>query len=83
MYVGLGIVLLVIGAILTFALHSSISGVDLTMVGWIFMGAGLLAIVLSFALRSGGGVRSRRVTQTDPNTGTTVDEARVDRDGLA
>lgn len=78
MYIGTGIVLLVIGAILSFAVRDSLSGVDLTMIGYICMGAGVLAILLSFVMKAGSGVNSRRVTQHDPATGTTVEENRVD-----
>ncbi len=89
MYVGVGIFLLVIGAILSFAVRDKIDAVDLTMIGYILMGGGGLAILLSLVManRGGGnravgtGYSSTRVTQTDPHTGTTVDETRVDRDG--
>ena len=83
MYIGLGIFLLVVGAILTFALHASVSGVDLALIGWILMAGGLLAIVLSLAMGRGrrtGGYSSRRVTTTDPGTGSRVDEVHVDPD---
>ena len=84
MYIGLGIFLIVVGAVLAFALNASVSGVDLTMIGWICMAAGVLAIVLSLALArrttTGGGYSSRRVSHTDPATGTRVDEVDVDRD---
>ena len=43
---GSGIALLVIGAILSFAVRDSISGVNLTVIGYICMGAGVLAIIL-------------------------------------
>lgn len=46
MRMGLGITLLVIGAILTFAVRDMIQGVDLSMIGWICMGAGVLALIL-------------------------------------
>jgi hypothetical protein len=82
MYIGLGIFLLVVGAILSFAVRDSISAVDLTTVGYICMGAGALAIILSLVMRGGGGYSSRRVTHSDPATGTRVDETHVDRDGL-
>lgn len=82
MYIGLGIFLLVVGAILSFAVRDSISAVDLTTVGYICMGAGALAIILSLVMRGGGGYSSRRVTHADPATGTRVDETHVDRDGL-
>ena len=46
MQFGLGIFLIVVGAILTFAVRDSFSGVDLTMIGYICMGAGALALIL-------------------------------------
>ena len=46
MTMGTGIGLLVIGAILTFAVRDSVPGVDLTMIGYICMGAGALALIL-------------------------------------
>jgi len=82
MYIGLGIFLLVVGAILTFAVSASVSGIDLALIGWILMAGGALAIILSLAMRgrAGGGYRSRRVSSTDPATGSRVDEVRVDPD---
>lgn len=47
MYIGGGITLLVIGAILSFGVRDSISGVNLTVIGYILMAAGVLAIILS------------------------------------
>jgi len=46
MGLGIGIVLLVIGAVLSFAVRDSVPGVDLSMVGYICMGAGAIALVL-------------------------------------
>lgn len=46
MTMGTGIGLLVIGAILSFAVRDSVPGVDLTMIGYICMGAGALALIL-------------------------------------
>ncbi|QLQ15557.1 MAG: hypothetical protein HZY73_07515 [Micropruina sp.] len=46
MTIGLGIFLLVVGAVLSFAVKDSISGVNLTMIGYICMGAGALAVIL-------------------------------------
>ncbi|HEV7171652.1 DUF6458 family protein [Pedococcus sp.] len=86
MYIGLGIFLIVIGAILSFALHASLGAVDLNAVGWICMIAGVIAIVLSLIMTNrravGGGYTSRRVRHTDPATGTQVDEVDVDRRDL-
>jgi hypothetical protein len=43
---GSGIALLVIGAILGFAVRDMVPGVNLTLIGYICMGAGVLAIIL-------------------------------------
>ena len=47
MGIGAGIFLIVIGAILSFAVSDHVSGVDLTVVGYICMGAGALALILA------------------------------------
>ena len=84
MYIGVGIFLIVVGAILTFAIDtSSVSAVNLEMIGWICMAGGVLAILLSLVLTNrragtGAGYSSRRVSHTDPATGTQVDEVEVD-----
>src|SRR5919205_854757 len=63
MRLGTAIVLLALGAILTFALNVSVSGVNLDVVGWILMASGALGIVLELAV---WGPRNRRtVTRTD------------------
>ncbi len=66
MRIGTAIVLLALGAILTFALRVDVSGVDLQVVGWILMGAGALGVVLEIAV---WGPRQRRVTRTDAYSG--------------
>jgi Domain of unknown function (DUF6458) len=48
MGIGVGIFLIVVGAIMTFALDVSVAGVDLDAVGWILMGAGVAGLVLFF-----------------------------------
>lgn len=50
MGVGSGIFLIVAGAILTFAVADNVSGVNLTMVGYICMGAGALALIIALVL---------------------------------
>lgn len=86
MYIGVGIFLLVVGAIITFAYtgDASLGGVlSVHAVGWICIIAGVLAIILSLVMRprrDTGSYSTRRVSQTDPNTGTRVDETHVDRD---
>ena len=63
MRLGTAIVLLALGAILTFALRFDVSGVDLQIVGWILMIVGALGIVLEVAVW--GPRQRRRVTTTD------------------
>jgi Na+/melibiose symporter-like transporter len=81
MYIGLGIVLLVIGAILFFAVgDTSLAGIDLTTVGLILMAAGALAILLSFLAtrRRPVGYTTTRESQVDPASGSRVDRTDVD-----
>jgi len=47
MGIGTSIFLLAVGAILAFAVTDAISGVDLTVVGYILMAAGALGLVIS------------------------------------
>lgn len=80
MYIGLGIVLIVIGAILAFALNIDIPGVGDDTLGYILMAAGLLAIILSFAFRGRrtAGYTTTRESQVDPVSGSRVDRTDVD-----
>jgi Domain of unknown function (DUF6458) len=48
MGIGVGIFLIVVGAILTFAVHATVAGVDLKVVGWILMFAGAAGMILFF-----------------------------------
>jgi Domain of unknown function (DUF6458) len=52
MYIGGGIFLLVVGAILTFGVDDHVKNIDLGAIGWIFMGGGVLAIILSLVLNA-------------------------------
>src|SRR4029079_1815456 len=51
MGLGTGIALLVVGGILAFGIKDSFSAVDLTAIGYICMGAGVLAIILTLVLQ--------------------------------
>jgi hypothetical protein len=62
MYFGGSIALIAIGAILSFAVQDRISGVDLVVVGYICMAAGLLGIVLSLVTN---GQRQRAATRDE------------------
>ncbi|MFC7404153.1 DUF6458 family protein [Georgenia alba] len=56
MGIGAGIFLIVVGAILAFAVADSVEGVDLVMIGYICMGAGVLALIIGLILNA---MRSR------------------------
>ncbi|WP_291884674.1 DUF6458 family protein [Cellulomonas sp.] len=78
MGIGGGIALLVIGAVLAFGVRDSIDAIDLTMIGYICMGAGALALILALivnAQRSNTSHREvidQRVAPTAVPTATAV-----------
>ncbi|WP_435744687.1 DUF6458 family protein [Microbacterium sp. PMB16] len=70
MSIGTGIVLVVIGAILVFAVNVEVQWVDLDMVGYILMGAGFVVFLIGIIMLT----RRRRTetvsrTSVDPATG--------------
>ncbi|MEV0005596.1 DUF6458 family protein [Micromonospora sp. NPDC050980] len=60
MGIGTSIFLIAVGAILAFAINASVGGVDLDIVGWILMAAGVLGLILTTLARS----RRREVVTT-------------------
>ena len=81
MYIGLGIALLVIGAILYFAVTASIGGISISMIGLILMIGGVLAILLSFLQQAGNRIRgstTTRETSVDPGSGSRIERTDVD-----
>jgi hypothetical protein len=68
MGLGVGIFLTALGAILAFAVNTTVSGIEVKTIGWILMAAGIAGIVLSMIFWSSwggpGGVR-RRTTVVD------------------
>lgn len=68
MAIGTGIFLIVVGAILTFALNTSIEVVNLDAVGWICMIAGAVAIIISLIV----GAQSTRTTHREIREATPV-----------
>jgi hypothetical protein len=68
MGIGVGIFLVAVGAILTFAVNASSSAVNINTVGWILMAVGAAGILLSLIFWSswaGPGYFSRRRTYVD------------------
>ena len=47
MYAAIGVIFVVAGAILTFAVEKTVEGVDLDVIGWIMMGGGALALIIA------------------------------------
>jgi len=77
MGIGVGILLLAVGAILAFAVKVNPTGgaLDLHTVGWILIGVGALGIVLSMAFWSswaGPGRFTRRTTNVGPTGDTST-----------
>ena len=63
MGIGVGILLIVVGAILTFAVETTVAGLDLDVVGWILMLAGAAGLGLFLYLnrrRTSGAVVTER-----------------------
>lgn len=73
MALGSGIFLIVIGAIAAFAVNDAIDGVDLAMVGYICMAAGVVAIIVSLIVN-----RQRTHTSHTEIRDEHVDHRRVD-----
>jgi hypothetical protein len=64
---GVSLILIAAGAILTWAVTATVSGIDIQTIGVILMVVGLVGLVLSLVFWStwggfGGGTRARRTT---------------------
>lgn len=75
MSIGTGIVLMVIGAILTFALNVETSVIDLDLVGYIFLAAGAITFIIGIALL----LRRRQSVTTTRAGADPVSGERVER----
>ena len=75
---GVSVFLLVVGAILTFAVDVTTSGFNLNTVGVILMVAGALGLVLSLLFWSSFSPYRRSRTVAGPDT--VVEERRIERD---
>jgi hypothetical protein len=69
MGIGVSIFLLAVGAILAFAVNVSVAGLDIAVIGYILMAAGILGLILTLVI---WGPRNRRAND--------VVEERVVRD---
>ena len=74
MRIGASLSLLAIGAILAFAITDKISGVDLSVVGWILMAVGVLGLLLTLMFWGGAsGRRRERIVEQDVTPQRTID----------
>jgi hypothetical protein len=69
--IGVSVFLIAVGAILTFALNVSLAGVDLDVVGWILMVAGVIGLVTTMVI---WGNRRRTVVTREPTGYRRVEE---------
>lgn len=76
MSIGLGIVLFVIGAILAFALHITVSWISLVLVGYILMVAGAVVFLIGIIVL----IRGRRTVATTRTSGDPDGRDTVRRD---
>lgn len=83
MSIGFGIFLFVVGAILTFALQIELSWIDINLVGYFLMGAGVVVTIIGIALlaRRRQTVTTER-TGVDPASGQRVTQRSTDADPL-
>ena len=62
--IGIGVALVAIGAVLTFAVNASPSGVDLDLIGWILMAVGAVgAVIGALAAASRGPAGADRIVR--------------------
>ena len=59
MFAALGIILIVAGAVLTFAINDTVESVDLEMIGWILMGGGAVSLLVAAIVGAGWMATSR------------------------
>ena len=81
--IGIGIVLLVAGAIMAFAVDVTTEGFNLNTIGWILMAAGLLALIIGLVLMIPRSRRTRSTAVTTDSAGRQYVTERDDRiDGV-
>ena len=83
MSIGGGIALIVIGAILAYALDFQVAGIDIMLIGYILIAAGVVVTIIgiAFASRRRSTVSTTR-SAVDPATGERVERRSTDSDPL-
>lgn len=77
MGIGFSIFLIAVGAILAFAVHATVAGVDIHVVGWILMAAGALGLILTMAVFMPRRRRTVVETGVSPSAGAVMGSATV------
>lgn len=73
MGIGVSVFLIAIGAILTFAVNATVSGLDLSTIGVILMVVGGIGLATSLLIFGGSGLGGRRTVVTDSYVEDDVD----------
>jgi hypothetical protein len=77
MRIGFSIFLLAVGAILTFAVNYTVAGLDIHVVGWILMAAGVIGLIVTMLVlmprdrRTASGPVDDRITTVRSTESTT------------
>lgn len=71
---GFGGVLIAVGLIMALAVQDSVSGVDLTMVGWILAGVGVVLLIATAATLNGSRTKRSEAVTTHADGTQTVQE---------
>lgn len=83
MGIGIGIVLLVVGAILALAVNADIAGIDINIIGYIVMAGGVLALIIGLVIQLPRTRRNRSTAVTTDQAGRQYVTERDDRiDGI-
>jgi uncharacterized membrane protein len=64
MGIGFSIFLLALGAILAFAVDFTVAGIDIAIIGWILMAAGVIGLILTMVVLAPRRRRSKTETRT-------------------
>lgn len=84
MGIGFSIFLLAAGAILKFALHAKVAGVDIQVIGVILMAAGVLGLILTMFIlaprRRSTTIESRSVSSGGSVPGSTTSQTEVNKE---
>ena len=80
MGIGIGILLIAVGAILTFAVHASVNGVDIQTVGVILMVVGALGLLIDLVIFAPRRRRYGRQTVVDDDGASVAGRRTVTRE---